>query len=170
MPRQSIWVHGTATVAQFVGGIAITSPGTPGHEMQQVDRQSWTDIVGLPASDGMKFRGQAGKTNTFMIPIPTLVYRDGVRARLARVALKFVAESGVNIIALRIADGARELPFGFPPMSLGGDHSLTWDANVNYFENPAPPDIDTSVCIIVEVRFSQEGNITFCAAGCDVIV
>jgi hypothetical protein len=186
MPIQSIYVHGNTVTMRFPGGKGdpVGSPHTPSHQMNgATDPETripveWSDIVGLRGLQGVTFRGRSGQTNAFYAVISTPVYRDEnaalrgdeVRARLARVGVKFNATSGVNITGMRIADGARQIPFPFPPMSLGGDHSLTWDQNVNYFDHPAPPAIESCVCVEFQVRFSSEGNITFSAVGCDFVV
>ncbi len=186
MAIQSIYVHGNTIAMRFPGGKGdpVGSPHTATHQMNgATDTETripveWSDIVGLRGLQGVTFRGRSGQTNAFYAVISTPVYRDEnaalrgdeVRARLARVGVKFNATSGVNITGMRIADGARQIPFPFPPMSLGGDHSLTWDQNVNFFDHPAPPAIESCVCVEFQVRFSSEGDITFCAIGCDFIV
>jgi hypothetical protein len=131
----------------------------------------WSDIVGLHRDGGVTFRGRAGNTNTFMVAVPTPVWRDGARARLALVGMKFKTDPGVTFSGLRVFDGARDIGFPFPPMrGVGGDHCLTWEQNINWFNHPSQPEIETCVCVSFDVSFDREGDVTFCAVGCDFIV
>ena len=178
MPRQAIYVHGNAVAMRFPGGKGdpTGSPHTASHQMNGVfDREiggriEWSDVVGLHRPHGVTYTGREHQTNTFFAVVPTPVWRDDVRAKLARVAVKFASDPGVSITGIHVSDGARDIPFAFPPMRLGGDHSLTWEPNVNFFEHPSPPDIESCVCVVLDVSFDREGDITFCAVGCDFIV
>jgi hypothetical protein len=178
MPRQAIYVHGNAVVMRYPGGKGdpTGSPHTPNHQMNGVlDRDTgckteWSDVVGLHGPRGVTFAGRNRQTNTFYAVVPTPVWRDDVRAKLARVAIKFASDPGVVITGIRVSDGARDIPFTFPTMRLGGDHSRDWEPNVNFFDNPSPPEIESCVCLIFDVSFDREGDITFCALGCDFIV
>lgn len=55
-------------------------------------------------------------------------------------------------------------------MALGGDHQLSFDANVNFFDSVDPPSVSSAVCVTFDVLFASEGDITFGAVGCDFIV
>lgn len=187
MPRQSLFVHGSAVVMKYPGGKGdpIGSPHTSGHQMNGVlegrTRIEWSDIVGLRDVMGVTFRGRDSQTNTFLVAVPTPVYRyeppdtrTAVRAKLARVAVNFHADPGVTIQRISVFDGARPIAFPFPPMALGGNRSSTWDPNVNYFDHPAPidglPQISSCVGVGFDVLFANEGNIQFNVVGCDFIV
>lgn len=177
MARQAMWVHGNAVVMRFPGGKGdpIGSPHTRGRQMNGVwdtaGHIDWSDIVGLHRDAGVTFRGRAGNSNTFMVAVPTPVWRDGVRARLAMVGIKFKTDPGVTFTGLRVSDGPRDIGFPFPPMrGVGGAHCDTWDENVNWFNHPSQPEIESCVCINFDVSFDREGDVTFCAVGCDFIV
>ncbi len=177
MARQSMFVHGNSVVVKYPGGKGdpIGGPHTGGHQMNGVSlngegRIEWSDVVGLRDVIGARFRGRNNQTNTFYASVPTPVYRDNVRARLARVAVNFSADPGVVIEGITVSDGARALPFPFPPMALGGSHCNTWDANVNYFDHPSPPEIRSCIGLGFHVRFAEEGDIQFCVIGCDFLV
>jgi len=176
MARQSMYVHGNAVQMRFPGGKGdpTGSPHTPGHQMNGVldhgCRVEWSDVVGLHRPRGVTYSARGGQTNSFFAVVPTPVWRDEVRARLARVVVKFASDDGVVISGINVSDGARDIPFPFPTMRLGGDHSLTWDPNANFFDHPSPPEIESCVCVAFDVRFDRAGEITFCAVGCDFIV
>ena len=176
MARQSMYIHGNSVVMEFPGGKGdpVGSPHTPTHQMNGVfDAEGhieWSDVVGLRRPGGVTFRGRAGQNNRFYACVPTPSWRDNVRATLARVAVKFKADPGVNIIGMLVTDGADVVPFPFPPLVLGADHSRSWDVNVNFFDTDHPPAILSGVAVVFDVSFATEGDITFCCVGCDFIV
>jgi hypothetical protein len=178
MARQAMYIHGNAVVMRYPGGKGdpVGSPHTAGRQMNGVvdpdtrTRIEWSDVVGLHTEAGAIFTGRTNQINRFYASIPTPVWRDDVRAKLARVAVLFSTTSGVNITGIRVFDASVQIPYGFPPMSLGGNHCESWDANVNYFDHPNPPDIRSCVCIEFQVLFANEGDIKFCSVGCDFIV
>jgi hypothetical protein len=187
MARQQMFIHGNAVRMRFPGGkgAPFPSPHTAGRQMDGAQAPEgshieWSDVVGLPGRDGMKFRGRPGPNfNTFFAAVPTPTVRDDAdvwtgaerRARLARVGIRFAADPGVTIIGLKVLDGAREIEFPFPdPLTLGGDARETWDRNINFFDDPALPWVDSCICIEFQVRFDSNGHITFTSVGGDFIV
>jgi hypothetical protein len=187
MERQSVFVHGNAIVMQYPGGKGdpIGSPHTPGHQMNGVSdpgeggrRIEWSDILGLRSVSGVTFRGRRDQRNTFFVAVPTPAWREpvpnptreGVRAKLARVAVNFSAEPGVDIEALTVSDGPNVVPFPFPDDGVRGYHSHTWERGINYFEPADPPEIGSCVCLAFRVYFGNEGDIQFNSVGCDFLV
>jgi hypothetical protein len=168
---QSMYVHGAAVAMRYAGGNgSVGSPHTPGHQMNAVVEGGnfidWTDIIGLRHPHGVTFRGRAGQRNQFLAAIPTPTWHNGF-ARLQRVALRFKSDPGVNIVGIGLSDGNRDVAYPFPTMALGGDHLLSWEPNVNFFDNADKPQIESAVCIAVNVLFASEGEIVFAALGCD---
>jgi hypothetical protein len=148
----------------------------------------WSDVVGLHGPEGVTFRGRGGQTtNQFFACVPTPAAQEDaamtptwgtyLRAGLARVLLRFKSDPGiVTITRMRVFDGANDYQYPFPRMSsamglgLTGDYSNTWLENINYFPNHNPLPLSplyTGVCIVFDVLFSAEGNITFNSVGCD---
>jgi hypothetical protein len=170
---QAMWVHGNTAVAQFVGGLNFTSPGTVGHETTQVGGQNWTDIVGVPQGPGKIFRGRKGTTNFFHFCIPTPVILNDRRHRLDRVFVLYSADSEVKVTNVLVFDGPRLIdratlpapPLGPPRDGTHGFADL--QENVTLHKIEARPEILFGVGISVQVSFDQEGNITFTAAGAD---
>jgi len=168
-----MWIHGNAVVMRFPGGKGDPggSPHTDTHQMNGVfaaeGHIEWSDVVGLHRDGGVTFRGRASNSNTFMVPVPTPVLRDGARASLAMVGIKFRMDPGVRVSALRVFDGPTDIGLPFPGMGIPpGDHRFTWIENINWFNHPGHT-IDSCVCLNFDVAFDREGDVEFCAIGCD---
>jgi hypothetical protein len=170
MARQAMWVHGNAAVVQYPGGKGDPVPGnhTPGHQMNGVwdsgRHIEWSDVVGMHRGPGATFRGRAGNTNFFHFSIPSPCWRDGVRARLLMVGVKFDSSPCVIIRQIHLFDGAIMLP-GFSPNVEGPGDS--WVPDRNYFVLPNPPELYGGLGVSFEVSFEQEGDITFYCVGAD---
>jgi hypothetical protein len=167
-----MWIHGNTAVAQFVGGLNFTSPGTGGHEVTQVGGQHWTDIVGLPQGPGKIFRGRQQTDNFFHFCIPTPVILNDRRLRLERVFVLFSSDPDVQVMRVTVFDGARAIDVSAMPTGVSGRHDGTGgladlQENITLHRVESRPEIFFAVGISVQVRFSQEGNITFTAAGAD---
>lgn len=167
----AMWVHGNTAIPQFVGGVSVSSPGTPGHETAKVNGQNWTDIVGLPQGTGKIFRGQPG-TNFFHFSIPTPVIMSDRRVRLERVFVLFSSDPDVQVTRVFVFDGCKTVDVSAMQTGVSGRHDgcgglADLQANVTLHQVESRPEIYFGVGISVEVRFSREGNITFTAAGAD---
>jgi hypothetical protein len=165
-----MWVHGNAAQLQYPGGAGlVNSPNTPGHTMDQAQEggqgRPWTDIVGLPTGPGKTFRGRGGNDNWFHFSIPTPCWRDGTRAELVMVGLLFTSDTAVPITGIMLFDGPRAVPFELPSMNLSGRH-VDLVGNVNRFDF-APQAMYYGLGISVNVRFTQDGQITFHTVGGD---
>lgn len=185
MALQQMRIHGNSVVMQFPGGKHV-SPYTHGSQMDGVFDDTgrhieWSDVVGLHDVDGVTFRGRRDNINFFFASVPTPALREDaavtsawgtyLRAKLTRVLIRFSTHEGVWIRRMRVFDGARDLmyPFEGGPR-LTGPHSNDWVVNVNYFENPNPPEIFTGVCVVFDVKFDNDGDITFNSVGCDFLL
>ena len=132
----------------------------------------WSEVVGLPGHDGMRFRGRRAQANWFYAAIPTPNLRDDVtttsqwmserRARLARVMVRYATDPEVTISGMRVFDGDRDTGFPFPSLPSG--------PNFSFFEHPTPPEVGSCICVEFHVEFNAEGTILFSSVGCDFII
>lgn len=165
----SMWIHGNTAIAQFVGD---TSPGVPRNQTTQVNGQAWTDIVGLPQGPGKIFRGKQQTENFFHFCIPTPVILNDRRVRIDRVFVLFASDPDVQVTKVYVFDGPKAIDISAMPAGVSGRHDGTGGLadlqdNITRHAVESRPEIFWGVGISVQVRFSQEGNITFTAAGAD---
>src|SRR5436853_7020124 len=118
MTQQAIFVHGSSVVMEFPGGGGVGFPQfTPGHAMDYVSDQPWTDITGSRTGTGAVFHGRSGTTNTFVFSIPTPAVTFGVitgprtatRASLTKMFVMYSVDDGVRVTGVTAFDGGRHL-------------------------------------------------------------
>jgi len=137
--------------------------------MTTVDSKAWTDVVGLPSQNGMRFRGQSGKVNRLFVPLCVpLVIDDTMRAKVALLGIAFATDVGVEIYKVSVGSGPDDLLFEWPRI-LAGNALTGWVENLNYFRIDPPREVWGSLCIIFDVRFNREGNVTIAGVGCDLL-
>lgn len=193
MPLQAMWVHGSSVAMESPGGGGgLGERHSPGHQMDQVAGQPWTDIVGARSIGGTHFVGQAGQTNTFLFSIPSPVFRGGGagtgRAALIQAYVLFSTTNRAVVTSITLADGPNIFQdvhgdfIGIIPQNppISGDFSGTGVINTAElghllprvtFALPQPRPVLFGVGIAVSVLFGDEagqgGDITFTAAGAD---
>ena len=160
MPLQAMWIHGQAVIPEIVAddsgtlNVCITSTGSVG---------------------GATYRGSAGVSSWFHFPIPTPVIQHDVRARLIKVFILFRADAGVSLARVDVWDGGNQLRAFSPPVGITGTHDgkiglgdLQPDVTMWMLQDQ--PQVFWGIGLSAEVRFEQEGSITFTTAGADFAV
>src|SRR5437016_3893313 len=119
-PKEARWVHSTAMTVE-----------------------ASSSLTGLTWSgSGLRLQGRGGtgtlplappQPNRVFIPIPTPVFVDSERLRLARVFVFFATENQAKVTSLAIFDGANQLqtPMATNNLNISGDH-LVADAQNNW--------------------------------------
>jgi hypothetical protein len=157
-------------MVQYPGGKGdpVGSPHTPTHQMNGVLENGslieWTDVTGLRRGPGAIFRGRARNMNYFHFCIPTPAWRDGVRASLLMIGVKFDSSPAVTIRRIHVFDGANGIT-SFSPNVEGPGQG--WEPNKNFFNVDGAPVVYGGLGISFEVSFDQEGEITFYGVGAD---
>ena len=100
-----------------------------------------------------------------MFSIPTPCWRDGVQARLRMVGFTFSSDAPVSVIGGRVFDADRQLDVDIPGVPPGRQTRLV--PNVNRFDFSRDIPVLIAICVILDVRFTDEGDITFHAVGAD---
>jgi hypothetical protein len=187
------WVHGNTVRPQWIDGNLEKVAGRD--SAGRWEAVPWSDVNGLPQGTGATYRGrrsfaygeaaaaqddpvdpfrgqQKGTWFHFAIPTPVLVPEG--RAWLQRVFVLWTCDESVQPVAVHVFDGVRPVDrgvFAVTPNARGasGQHGFASDliVGVTHFELPSPHEMWWGVGISMAVRFAQEGEITFHAAGAD---
>lgn len=167
MALQAMWVHGCTALPERTQG---PSPGTG--PLIDVNGVNWTAIVGFPQGGGKSFRGRDNQSNWFHFCIPTPVILNDARAKLQKVFVLFNADSVVSVTDVHVWDGPRQIYASNMPSGVSGRHDGSagfsdLQPNITSWDIPDQPEVLFGVVISVRVQFTDEGNITFTAAGAD---
>ena len=216
MIKQRIWVHGNAAVLQFPGGHG--SEFFEGARMAQVFLQSqiddsrvqipWTDVVGFHTGSGVTYRGQGNGEDSnsfhFSIPTPSMIWNLGNGddrpfprtprpVKLGAVFVLYRSDPGVDLIGVRVSDGARLLKQfrvvppgterdsvepradcpGTSRHDLDGTNPIASETLIEcatQFTLTDRPGIFWGIGIQAVVGFRSHGNITFTAAGAELLI
>jgi hypothetical protein len=174
--RGEVWVHGNSAVAQFTGGGQDASNAT---RLALVDKVPFTDVVGLRAGTGIRFRAEKGNSNWFhfSIPTPAVVPRpeqeDHSLIQVDKVSIYYKTDShDIFIKTIQAVDGSNSRTVfqqaDANPSPLSDDHTTAEDEQNAFVVDPPLPGelfVPHGVGISVEVKFNADGEIFFKGAA-----
>ena len=169
MSMQAMWVNGNTVVPERT---AKAEPlGTDG-PLTDIPGVPYSNLLGFRQGWGTTFRGKDNHSNWFHFSIPTPAVHEGGRVYITQAAVLYRTDPQVTVTDVHVWDGVNRI-FTSPPLTgTSGRHDgeRGFDdlrEGITKWRIDYPDIIRWGVGISVNVRFSDEGSITFIGAGID---
>jgi hypothetical protein len=163
MARQAMWAHGHSATIQ------LNERGRT--ESENLYGIHWTSLEGLRKPWGVMYRCQDDSEYWFHLPIPSPVWRDGVRAHLDHTGVIFRADPGVTLRTIAVFDGGDQILIR-DHLAIGGvNHTLIEGRNwFGAVGDEREHGVLWGIGVSVKFHFADPGNVILQAAGVDVEV